>query len=391
MTQTEPAKTKLFIDMMALGSDRISGIGHAVHELVTMMLNDPAFMARHEVVMVIAGRKLPLLKAWGFQNVTYRSIFMPTRIFDKLPALPFIPPVDIFMGKGIYLFPNYKAWPLLHSKSLTFIYDISYVRFPESFSRRFTYMLQKGVPRWIKRSTHVATDSVHARQEIMDEFGVPEERISVVPLGVHMSHFYRRNESEVAQLRERYGLPENYILFVGNIEPRKNLARLIRAYLLLPEELKRLHPLVLVGGASWVSDEITAEIEHARASHHAIIRPDKYVSDEDLPALYSGAAVLAHPALYEGFGLSPLQAMACELPVVLANNSAMPEVAGDAAEYVTATDEADIAAKLEVALTNQTRRHELIAKGLERARMFSWEKSWQAYSKLIQDLEAAHE
>ena len=175
-------------------------------------------------------------------------------------------------------------------------------------------------------------------------------------------------QMELGQVRRKYHLPENYILAVGTLEPRKNLRRLIQAF----ETVKKENPslsLVFVGARGWLSKDLYADIEK-----NSIITTG-YVSREDMPALYSGAKLFVFPSLYEGFGLPPLEAMRCGVPVVVSDNSSLPEVAGEAGIYVNAKDADSIAEGIQKGLYDENLRAVSIRKGFLQSQKFSWKKS----------------
>ena len=169
----------------------------------------------------------------------------------------------------------------------------------------------------------------------------------------------------------------NYILFVGNLEPRKNLTSLIQAYTALPKSITDKYALLIVGAKGWLNNEIFDSILRARLEGYRILRPEGYVEDEDTPPIYSGASLLAYPSHYEGFGLPILEAMACGVPVIAGNNSSMPEVGGSAAKYVDSESIKEITTMMETVLKDKKLRETMTRKGFERTNEYSWEKSAQ--------------
>jgi len=225
------------------------------------------------------------------------------------------------------------------------------------------------LPPLVRRADHVITDSEHSKRDIERILGLPSERVTAVHLAAGSS-FSPRPDAEIAAVRARYRLPEHFVLFVGTIEPRKNLPRLVQAF---ERVAGRLHDLALViaGGLGWEYRPLLRAIE-ASPVRERILLPGR-VAQEDLPALLSGATAFAYPSLYEGFGLPPLEAMQCGCPVVTSNSSSLPEVVGDAALTVDPRSPDELAEALVRISTDRELQSQLRERGLRRSRLFSWE------------------
>ena len=287
-----------------------------------------------------------------------------------------LPPIDIFLGKGLYIFPNYRKWPVVRSKSYLYVHDLTFVRYPEYVQPKNLQYLQKYLIRWARTATRIITISEFSKQEIEDYFKIPEEQITVVPCGVDTSVFYQRSKLEIDNIKKRYGITtQKYIFYIGNLEPRKNLVNLVKAFSGLPQKIKNEYALVIVGGGGWLNEGIYKAIETAKSNGTTIIQPTVYVADADVPALFSGATALVHPAYYEGFGLSILQAMACKTPVLVAKNSSIPELVGNAGLYLNPNSEEDIAKKIMTIISNKDLSDRLVVSGLQRAKIFDWDTS----------------
>ncbi|OGY25833.1 MAG: hypothetical protein A2134_00275 [Candidatus Woykebacteria bacterium RBG_16_39_9b] len=220
-----------------------------------------------------------------------------------------------------------------------------------------------------KYATHIIAVSESTKNDLIKMFALESSRISVVHEGVNRRYFSRRGEGKVGQIKKKYGL-ENYLLFVGTIQPRKNLVNLIEAFSKI--RLKDID-LVLVGKPGWLYDEIYKAPKKFGVEDR--VKFLGYVPINELPALYSGASGLALVSLYEGFGLPVLEAMAAGCPCLVSNQSSLPEVAGDAALTVDPDDENDIKRGIEELLEDQKTRQELIERGLNRVKKFTWEKA----------------
>jgi alpha-1,3-rhamnosyl/mannosyltransferase len=355
--------------------------------LVRALQNSEAARERYRIRLLSPLDGVTRLRHLGMNNVEYVRLPLPTRGYDRWAGLPLLPPLDAFVGDGVFVFPHFGNWPLRRSASITFIHDVAFLRHPETVGGNLD-LLTHNIGRWIARTSLVATVSRSSRDDITRYLGVAAERITVIPWGVDREVFRARGDAEVAELRDRLGLPDKYILYLGNIEPRKNLERLIAAYRRLPPRLRSEYALVLAGGLAWNSAGIERAITEAQAAGDRVSRVSEYVSDEDLPALLSGATMLAQPSLYEGFGVAPLQAMAAGIPVLVGDNSAQPEVAGDAGLYVDALDVADIERGMQTLLSDERLAAANVAAGLQRVQQFSWERSAGAMLEAVDRLAA---
>ncbi len=374
---------KLFIDASPITEARVSGIGHMTAELVRSLDKSQHNGIDFEINLVVCKDKKQHLEQWKYNKVKVITLPVRQRVFNLFWKFDLLPPMDMFLGKGIYLFPNYKNWRLMFSKSLTFICDISYIKFPQYIEPKNLEFLTKNIQKWIKRTDKVLAISSSARKEIISELQVPEEKTYLIPCGVDSQIFYPRPKVEIDELMLTLDIKKKYILYIGNIEPRKNITALIAAYANLSAEMRSVYSLLLVGGGGWLNESIVKVIKDSQESGLDIIRPTKYIPDEELPALFSGSSLLVHPAFYEGFGISPLQAMACGVPVIVANNSSLPEVVGDAGLLVDADDTNDLSVKIEKVLNDNKVSKELSTAGLEQAKKFSWDDSARKLAVLI--------
>jgi glycosyltransferase involved in cell wall biosynthesis len=252
------------------------------------------------------------------------------------------------------------------------VHDVSPLLHPEHHPLGRRAVWRTVVPALAARADAVITGSHAARADLLRVLPVAPERVHVVPGAPPPGMARVSDEATLSAVRTRYGLPSEFVLHVGTLEPRKNLARLVRAM----GRVRRLghpHGLVLVGPRGWRLPDLAGQIE--RAGLTGAVTFCGYVPDRDLAAILSLATTLAYPSLYEGFGLPPLEAMACGTPVVAGDRGAVPEVCGDAALLVDPTDEVALAAALAAMLSNEDLRRDLARRGLERAGNFSWERS----------------
>ena len=228
--------------------------------------------------------------------------------------------------------------------------------------------------------------SEFTRKEMVELWHLPPEKIHIVPCTCSPALARETTWERLEELRKKYGLPERFILFVGNSNPRKNLMRLLKAFDGLKERGRIPHQLVVAGEQGWKFDRENAL---RRLKHREAVRFVGFVPDGDMPALYSAASLFAFPTLYEGFGIPVLEAQSCGVPVLASDCSALPEVGGKGALYVNPYDESSIAEGMWKLLTNRELAAELTQAGYENVKRFSWERSSERLSEIIEK-EAGH-
>ncbi len=270
--------------------------------------------------------------------------------------------------------PHYVLPPFVPCPAVVTIHDCIHLRFPQYLPNKLAHVYARTFL-WIAthQADRIITVSEASKRDILQYFRIPPEKIEVIYNGIDERFWTPPPEEEMDRVRQRYQLTDPFILYAGNIKPHKNLVRLIAAFDRLHREGFDTLKLLIIG------DEISKYATLRRAVHrhklHKHVRFLGFVSDHTLAALYRLAAVFVFPSLYEGFGLPPLEAMASGTPVVTSNVSSMPEVAGDAALLVDPCDEEAIAGGVRRALTDETLRADLRARGLARAREFSWSRA----------------
>jgi glycosyltransferase involved in cell wall biosynthesis len=257
--------------------------------------------------------------------------------------------------------------------SVVTIHDMTLWLFPQYHYRRRLLAMRPFVPLAARRAAAIIAVSQATKADIVRILGVDTSKVHVVYEAPSPRFRVVESAAELERVRHSYGLPPQLILYVGTIEPRKNLVRLLEAYARLRERRGITQPLVLAGRRGWKDKAVYAAVE--RLGLDGTVRFLGYVPTNDLVTLYNLADLVAFPSLYEGFGLPVLEAMACGTPVVTSPKGSLPEVAGDAAQFVDPYDVESIAAGLWRVLRDPARREELCSRGLAQAARFSWDKA----------------
>lgn len=270
----------------------------------------------------------------------------------------------------LYHEPNFLSYRFDGPCVLT-VHDLSWIHYPEMHPIERVNAMNKHFPPSLEHASVILTDSVFVKNELTQMFGIAPHRIHPVLLGVE-ALFHPRTAQQTAHVLAQHGLAHGqYILAVGTLEPRKNLQAALRAFMTLPSQLRRHFPLVLVGLKGWHTSELEQQL--APLIRAGEIRQLGYLPREDLATIVSGATTLIYPSIYEGFGLPPLEAMACGVPVITSNVSSLPEVVGDAGLMVDPNDIEGLAHHIEMLASTPNLRQTLAQAALTRSARFSWE------------------
>lgn len=275
------------------------------------------------------------------------------------------------MRSNLFHGPNYFLPPGGEGGVIT-VHDLSIFRYPETHPAERLRQFERYFRLSVERAGHIITDCETTRTEVADFLSIDPALVTAVPLAASPDFHPRTNEA-IAPTLARYDLqPQGYALCVSTVEPRKRIAELLCAWEKLPPAVRNRWPLMVTGGAGWLSDAVQARME--KGGREGWVRYLGFVPDADLPLLYAGAALFVYPSVYEGFGLPPVEAMASGVPVVVANASCLPEVTGGAAMLVAPEDVDDFARRLEQALVDDGWRAQARADGLRVAARYSWDR-----------------
>ena len=269
----------------------------------------------------------------------------------------------------VYHEPNYLPLPC-DVPTVATVHDLSVLLHPEWHPADRVAAFERDFREGLGRCTHLLTDTECVRREIIQHLGFPAARVTCAHVGIRR-RLRPLVEDEVRRGRQALGLPAQYLLFVGTVEPRKNVLRLLRVYCSLPEEVRSRWPLVLVGGWGWNAGDV-AEYLHTEARHRGV-RHLGYVDEADLPVLYNAARALVYPSLYEGFGLPPVEMLACGGAVLASTAGALAETVGGQAHLIPAADEDGWRAAMLRVVTEDEWWQSLRQGAVEAARPYTWE------------------
>lgn len=363
---------RLAIDVTSYLSSR-TGVGIWFGEIVKALAatSPDGEILRLCAVSARRGVKAKLKSAFGSKQIEVVVVPLPHRLLrpwiDRF-AFPAVEDLfglsDVFHASHL-LVPKSRSTPTVGT-----VFDLTPIRYPEHHisNNKFT---RKQLQVWIDRMDRVIAISASTARDLEENVAIEKGKVEIIPPGVR-SIFRVLKEVDRGEL-SKIGLAGEFILAVGNLEPRKNLERLLRAFFILRESRKIPHRLVIVGPAGWKDQGIRRTIEDLRLREQVVLTG--YLQEETLNVLYNAAAMLVYPSLYEGFGLPPLEAMAAGCPVAVSRQSSLPEVVGEAGIYFDPLQVEEMADSVYRVLASSELRAVLIARGLERSRRFTWENA----------------
>ena len=354
-------KPKIIIDTLSLLGN-LSGIGRYTYEIANILSQNSQyrwnFFYGYISQKLIARENAKTEKY--IRSLVTKNIFLKKWIRKCLYLFSgfFSSYYDLYWQPNFIPIKSIKA-----RKIIATVHDFSWELYPEFQPQERVKYFQDNFYMQIVRCDHIITGSYFTKKEIIDRTNVKPENITVIYHGINHTLF--------KTLLKNRTIKQKYILAVGSIEPRKNLKNLLLAYSQCDKVFKDEYHLYLVGDSGWKNDEIMQLVE----SMNQWVHPTGYISDIKLANMYRNASVFVYPSFYEGFGIPPLEAMACGTAVIASNTSTLPEVCGDAAYYVDPLDIRAIMDSMKKVLSDEVSRQDLISKGLQHAQKFSWEKS----------------
>lgn len=368
------------IDIRMLHS---SGIGTYIRNLVPKIIS-----AYADVNFNLLGDKSELQKFdWaGRKNVSLVDCNSPVySITEQLELFRRIPGNTTLFWSPHY---NIPLAPIRAKKRLLTIHDVFHLAFFDRLNFRQKAYAKLMLNSAVRLSDKIVTVSNFSKSEIMKYTKVIDNKITVIHNGINVDRFKPLNQTDLTNVRVKFGLPEKFILFVGNVKPHKNLKRLLGAYEKLYKQGLKDYYLVIVGKKEGfiTGDSGIFGIIKDNPSLREKVLFTGFLENNDLSAVYNAASLLVFPSLYEGFGLPPFEAMSCGCPTVVSNAASLPEVCGDAAYYVDPYSIENIADGIYKVLNDNHLRQELISKGRERTKLFSWGNSIKEHIKVFEEV-----
>lgn len=379
---------KVIIEAQPITKTR-SGIGwyayHIIKEMIKLQRDDMTLIG---TAFDFNGRNnaKKSLEEVGFKEIEISQI-MPYRAYKMLWDVVPLTYTSFFSKADIYHFFNYVVPPKIKGIVITNIYDVVYKLYPETMAKSNLYILNREMGKSVNRASRIITISECAKKNIMEYLDVPEEKIRIIYPAVNHALFSKvqlTDSQTRSKVKAKYDLPDQYILYLGTIEPRKNIERIFEAYSLLDKDLRKEVKLVIAGVKGWKCDEIIKAPNRLNISND--VRFVGHVDEVDKPLIYNMAKIFVFPSLYEGFGMPVLEALAAGIPVITSNSSSMPEAGGKAAVYVDPYDSSSIAHNLMLLLSDENMRNERIILGHQHIQNFNWRSSAVRTSNIYREL-----
>ncbi len=357
---------KIAIDIRCLMGNRYSGVGWYAYNLIKNLLQ---IDQENEYLLFYNSSKKVDLPKFDYPNVKYCGFNYPNKLFNLSLNFFNYPKLDLLVGGcDLFFSPNFHFLAVSSKvKLVVTVHDLSFLIYPQFFTLKqrlwHQLILSKKI---LKRADVVLADSISTKTDLIDLLKIENDKIKVNYLGVEERYFNILSSDDLNRIREKYNLPEKFILCLSTIEPRKNLEASIKAFEDLDSDLN----LVIAGGNGWKTREVEKMIKNNNK-----IKFIDYIDEIDKPAVYQLATIFLYPSFYEGFGLPLLEAMASGVSVIAGYNSAQVEVVNDCGLLVDPFDINQIKLALENLINNQELRKEFIDEGKKRAKDFSWQKT----------------
>ncbi|EKE10870.1 MAG: hypothetical protein ACD_15C00190G0005 [uncultured bacterium] len=327
-----------------------------------------------------------------YPNVTIKKFNYPNKILNLFFWYLNWPKIDRMVGGAdIFFMPNINFYSVSEkTKLILTVHDLSYERYAKTFSwKRRIWHFFVNPQKMCKKADAIISISHSTAQDIMDLFGIGKGKIRIIYNGISDKFkLLDRNNPDLIKAKERYNLPYKFILYLGTIEPRKNIVSVVRAYNKLQknaikegnEEMQKIK-LVIAGSEGWLGESIFDEIRKSKYAKNIIVA--KFIKEEDKECVLNLASLFVYPSFFEGFGFPPLEAMACGTPTITSNNSSLPEVVGNGAIMIDPDKPDEIFCAMREVIKNNDFRNDLVSRGALQAKKFTWKKSAGEFLKMI--------
>ena len=380
---------KIAFDAQPLLSGTKSGVGFCEDGLVAALLElypENEYMLEYFSLRNHDVKKEKLSKYTQKKAMLSSCRWFPGSLYRMASAYVPIPYRLLFpKKKQVTHFFNYYIPPFVRGKKVVTIHDMTLHIYPETMRKKTLWFLKKVLKASIRRADHIVTDSAFSKQEMMKFYNIPEDKISVVLCGVDFERFHPlENRERLEVIKQKYNIKKEYFLYLGTLEPRKNLVRFVQAYAKAKNEKRNFPSLVLAGGKGWMYEEIFSVVQELGLEKDVIFTG--YVQDDEVATLMGGAMAFCFPSLYEGFGMPVIEAMACGTPVLTSRHSSMEEIAGEESVLVDALSVDSIKEGLIRLYESEELREELSQRGLAKAKQYTWEVAGKQLIQVYQDL-----
>lgn len=336
--------------------------------------------SEHEYYLYCTDKTFELPDDMRRPNVHKKLIVPSTRII----RLPISFPV-MLAYHGIDVFHcQYMGPPFLVTPYVVTLHDILHETYPELYPSKLRYFMSKTYPFGARRASKILTVSEYSKKDIMNIYGIPEERITVIYNAVSDEFFQVEDQLVIDEVKKKYRIDSKYIFFVGRLEPRKNIPSLIKAFHFLKEKHKLPHKLVIAGMKDFKYQELFSMVKALNLTDEVIFTGR--VEQQDLPLLYNGAELFVYPSYAEGFGLPPLEAMACGTPVITSNTTSLPEVVGNAGVLIDPWNVEELGNAMLKVISDDKLKQELKERGLKQSKKFSWNKAAEKLLECYEDV-----
>lgn len=381
---------KIAIDISPLTRQKKTGIENYVFNLCK---NLPLIDKKNEYILFANsyGHYQQLQKAVeeigvsNYQNMSMKVSKVPGSVLKLMWKYLSVPSSEQMIGNiDIFHATDRLDMPLKKSKLVVTIFDMIPLIFKEFLTKDAARYFKDYFDRVIPMADMIISISYCTKTDILKYFDIPEEKVKVIPLAASVNYKRIQEKGLIEKVKNRYGINKKYLLYVGVLDPRKNLINLIKAYNDLPVHTKRDYQLLLCGKKSWYYEEIIRTVRELHLEEKVIFTG--YIPEKNMSILLNAAEIFVYPSFYEGFGLPPLEAMACGTPVITSNTSSIPEVVGDAGILVNPDNVAELSDAIFKVLSDESLKIQLSEKSVIQAKKFSWEmtarKTVEVYNQI---------